>query len=58
MSQAVLEHQRAIELDPKLAEAHLNLAYAYQHIGKISQARDEYAAACKLEAKFCGATPK
>ena len=49
------EHQRAIELDPKLAEAHLNLAYAYQRMGKLSEARAEYAAACKLEAKFCGA---
>jgi Tfp pilus assembly protein PilF len=58
MSQAVREHQRAIELDPKLAEAHLNLAYAYQRLGKMSQARDEYATACKLEAKFCGAIPR
>jgi Flp pilus assembly protein TadD len=58
MSKAVREHRRAIELDPKLAEAHLNLGYAYQHIGKISQARAEYAIACKLEVKFCGATAR
>ena len=58
MPKAVHEHQRAIELDPKLAEAHLNLALAYQHVGKMSEARAEYATACKLEAKFCGATPK
>jgi len=57
MPQAVREHRRAIELDPKLAEAHLNLAYAYQHLGKNSQAREEYATACQLEARFCGATP-
>src|ERR1700694_1206379 len=56
MSKAVREHQRVIELDPKLAEGHLNLAYDYQRAGKNSQARAEYAIACKLEAKFCGAT--
>ena len=40
------------------AEAHLNLALAYQHVGQIGQARAEYATACKLEAKFCGVTPR
>jgi Flp pilus assembly protein TadD len=58
MSKAVTEHQRAIALDPKLAEAHLNLGYAYQHVGKISEARAEYATACKLEEKFCSLIPK
>jgi Flp pilus assembly protein TadD len=57
MSKAVREHQRAIALDPKLAEAHLNLGLAYQHLGKITEARAEYATACTLEVKFCGATP-
>jgi len=56
-SKAVREHQRAIELDPKLAEAHLNLAYAYQHVGKISQARAEYATACKLDETLCKLVP-
>ena len=58
ISKSVREHQRAIELDPNLAEAHLNLAYAYHQVGKNSQAQTEYAIACKLEAKFCGARPK
>jgi choline-sulfatase len=58
ISKAVREHQRAIEIDPKLAEAHLNLAYAYQRIGKITQAKAEYATACKLEAKFCNVVPR
>jgi arylsulfatase A-like enzyme/Tfp pilus assembly protein PilF len=58
ISKAVHEHERAIALDPNLAEAHLNLALDYQHIGKIGQARAEYASACKLEAKFCGATAR
>jgi choline-sulfatase len=58
MAKAVHEHQRAIALDPTLAEAHLNLGLAYQRTGKITQSRAEYATACKLEARFCGATPK
>ncbi len=51
------EYQRALELDPKLAEAHLNLAYAYQISGKPTAARTEYKAACKLQANFCGYVP-
>jgi Tfp pilus assembly protein PilF len=58
MSKAVREHQRAIELDPKLAEAHLNLALAYQRTGKPSQSRAEYEIACKLETKFCAVTAR
>jgi Tfp pilus assembly protein PilF len=58
MSQAVREHQLAIKLDPNLAEAHLNLAYAYQHVGKIANAHSEYATACQLEPKFCAFVPK
>ncbi len=57
-SKALREHQRVIELDPKLAEGHLNLAYDYQKAGKITQARAEYAIACQLEKNFCGARPK
>ena len=58
LTKAVREHQRAIALDPTLAEAHLNLGLAYQRTGKITESRAEYATACKLEAKFCGATPR
>jgi arylsulfatase A-like enzyme/Flp pilus assembly protein TadD len=54
---AVLEFQRAIELDPKLAEAHLNLAYAHQLLHHPKAAREEYAAACKLDATFCKFVP-
>ena len=53
---------RAIEwrlkLDPKLAEAHLNLAYALHRAGQISQARAEYQAACQLAKNFCPANTK
>jgi choline-sulfatase len=54
---AVREFQRAIELDPKLAEAHLNLAYAHQLLHHPKAAHEEYAAACKLDATFCKFAP-
>ncbi len=54
---AVREFQRAIELDPKLAEAHLNLAYAHQLLHHAKAAHEEYATACKLDATFCKFVP-
>jgi choline-sulfatase len=54
---AVREFQRAIELDPKLAEAHLNLAYAHQLLHHAKAAHEEYAAACKLDVTFCKFVP-
>ena len=54
---AVREFQRAIALDPKLAEAHLNLAYAHQLLHHQKAAHDEYAAACKLDEAFCKFVP-
>jgi tetratricopeptide (TPR) repeat protein len=55
---SIQSYRVALKLDPKLAEAHLNLAYALQHAGQISQARAEYQAACQFEATFCPANPK
>jgi choline-sulfatase len=54
---AVREFQRAIELDPKLAEAHLNLAFAHQLLYHAKAAHEEYAAACKLDESFCKFVP-
>jgi arylsulfatase A-like enzyme/Flp pilus assembly protein TadD len=54
---AVREFQRAIELDPKLAEAHLNLAYAHQLLHHAKAAHEEYATACKLDTTFCKFVP-
>ena len=54
---AVREFERAIELDPKLAEAHLNLAYAHQLLHHAKAAHEEYAAACKLDETFCKFVP-
>jgi Flp pilus assembly protein TadD len=54
---AVREFQRAIELDNKLAEAHLNLAYSHQLLHQAKAAHEEYAAACKLDEAFCKFVP-
>ena len=39
-----------LSLIRKLAEAHLNLAYAHQLLHQASAAHEEYATACKLDA--------
>jgi arylsulfatase A-like enzyme/Flp pilus assembly protein TadD len=54
---ALHEFQRAIKLDPNLAEAHLNLAYAHQLLHHAKAAHEEYAAACKLDEAFCKFVP-
>jgi len=56
--ESIQSYRAALKLDPKLAEAHLNLAFELQRVGKVSQARAEYQTACQLEAKFCAAAPK
>jgi len=54
---AVREFQRAVDLDPKLAEAHLNLAYAHQLLHHLKASHEEYAMACKLDEAFCKFVP-
>jgi choline-sulfatase len=56
-AKAVQEFQRAIALDPTLAEAHLNLAFAHQLLHQGKAAHEEYATACKLDAAFCKYLP-
>ena len=56
-SKAVREFRRAIDLDPKLAEAHLNLAFAQQLLHHPRAAHEEYAAACKLDENLCKFVP-
>jgi arylsulfatase A-like enzyme/Flp pilus assembly protein TadD len=56
-SKAVGEFQRAIEMDPNLAEAHLNLAFAHQLLRQSNAARAEYLTACKLDPAFCKYVP-
>jgi len=58
LSVSVANYKQALTLDPNLAEAHLNLAYAYQQMNKPAAARLELDTACKLEQKFCKFIPK
>ncbi len=55
---SVESYEQALKLDPNLAEAHLNLAYALQRMGDIKRAQSEYQAACRLEGKLCKLVPK
>ena len=55
---SIESYRVALKLDPKLAEAHLNLGYELQRAGRSSQARVEYRTACQLEVKFCATAPK
>jgi choline-sulfatase len=53
LAKALHEHRRAIELDPKLAEAHLNLGFVYERMGKDQAAQAEYEQACRLSEQMC-----
>jgi choline-sulfatase len=57
IQKSIRSHQAALKLDPKLAEAHLNLAYDYQILHQPKTAREEYQRACNLEQKFCKFVP-
>jgi len=46
-------YQRALQIDPQLAEAHLNLGYAYEKLDKAKLAEQEYKEACRLRVEFC-----
>ena len=48
-SEAIAELRKAVELDPKYAAAHLNLAYAYDGQGQIDEAMAEYQTVIALE---------
>ena len=50
---AIESYRKALQLDPKLAEAHLNLGFAYEGLHKPSLARREYQEACRLRVEFC-----
>jgi Tfp pilus assembly protein PilF len=51
--QAIETYRRALQVDPQMAEAHLNLAYAYEQVHQAPQALHEYREACRLRADFC-----
>ncbi len=57
LKKAVETLHEALKLEPRLAEAHLNLAYANQQLNRLKDAAREYQAACNLQEKFCRFVP-
>jgi Tfp pilus assembly protein PilF len=57
LQKSIRSHQAALKIDPKLAEAHLNLAYDYQLLHQTKTAREEYQRACELQQSFCRFVP-
>jgi Tfp pilus assembly protein PilF len=53
LPQAVESYQKALKIDPSLAEGHLNLGLAYEQLGQKGLADKEYQQACKLKQDFC-----
>jgi len=53
LPQAVESYQKALKIDPALAEGHLNLGLAYEQLGRKSLADKEYQQACQLKQDFC-----
>jgi Flp pilus assembly protein TadD len=47
--EAIYRWERAVQLDPKYAAAHNNLAVAYEHQGMLDKARVAYERALELE---------
>ena len=58
LEKAVRSYRVALKLDPSLAEAHLNLAFALQRMQEPAAALTQYREACTLEEKFCELMPQ
>ena len=50
---AIRTFRKALQIDPQLAEAHLNLGYAYEQVHEPRRARLAYQEACRLRVEFC-----
>ena len=51
-TQAIADYAKAIELDPKRADAHHNIGLAHQKIGQTAQAIKNYTAALNLNPRY------
>jgi len=54
---AVTVYTKALDQEPDFAEAHLNLSYVYEKLGRPQAARAQYETACKLQADLCKFEP-
>ncbi|HUL14547.1 MAG TPA: sulfatase-like hydrolase/transferase [Terriglobales bacterium] len=53
LDDAIASYQSALAKDPKLAQAHLNLGFAYERKDDLTHARQEYKDACRLDQGLC-----
>ncbi len=53
LEKAVNSYRKALQEKPDMAEAHLNLGFAYERLQQPARAGEEYAEACRLDAKLC-----
>lgn len=58
LQKATESYQHALVLDPRLADAHLNLAYVYQRLNRKQDALAEYKTACSLNNQYCPFVPQ
>ncbi len=49
LEDAIVNHKRAISIDPELADAHLNLANTYYKLDRLEEAIKEYIASAQLK---------
>ena len=55
---SIESYRHAIQLEPGLAEAHLNLGFELRKMSRYGEARDEYGAACRLDPRLCELVPQ
>ena len=53
LDDAIASYQSAIAKDPKLAQGHLNLGFAYERKDDLAHAKQEYKEACRLDPRLC-----
>lgn len=53
LDDAAENYRRALEADPAFAQAHLNLGFVYERMKQPLLAKQEYAAACRLDRRLC-----
>jgi Tfp pilus assembly protein PilF len=50
LEESVAAHEKALELDPKLVQAHVNLIALYGRVDQFDKSEEHYEAAVRLDA--------